>query len=287
MKTPPGTLLELTAADYHGDLIDDTPCLSASLIKVLLAATPKHAWTHHPKLNPDHVRDEEQRFDFGSCVHAMFLEGREAFDICDFKDWKSNAAKEARDAARDAGRIPLLAKQADHVEEMCGAVRNQTNAYDIHPPLFADGKAEQTIVWQENGVQCKALIDWLHNDHSTIDDLKTATRSAHPETWGRTMFGFQGEIQAVFHARAVKALTGREPLFRFVVAETFAPYLISVVDLAPSAIELANAKVDHALEVWRRCLAMDEWPGYPARVASIAAPPWAEMQWLEREEFAA
>lgn len=287
IKTPLATVLDLSADDYHRDEIDDTPSLSASLIKVLLAATPKHAWTKHPKLNPDHVREEEQRFDFGSCVHAMFLEGRGAFDICLFDDWRSKAAKEARDSARASGRIPLLATQAEHVEAMCEAVRAQTDAYEIDPPLFAAGKPEQTVVWNENGVQCKALLDWLHDDLTTCDDLKTATRSAAPDTWGRTMLGFQGEIQAVFHSRAIAALSGNEPTFRFVVAETVEPYLISVCDLAPSLVSLANAKIDWALDLWRRCLANDDWPGYEQRVASIAAPPWAEAQWFEREEVAA
>ena len=43
---------------YHADPAD-APSLSASIAKILIAETPLHAWTAHPKLNPNFVREEK------------------------------------------------------------------------------------------------------------------------------------------------------------------------------------------------------------------------------------
>ncbi len=130
---------------------------------------------------------------------------------------------------------------------------------------------------------CRARLDWLHDDHLTIDDLKSTKASADPRAWQRTMVGMGAEIQARFYQRGLKAITGREPAFRFCVAECAAPYAISVVDVAPALAALADAKIDYALRVWKRCLSTGEFPGYTRKVASVDAAGWMETQWLERE----
>jgi len=71
--------------------------------------------------------------------------------------------------------------------------------------------------------------------------------------------------------------------YRLVVVETTPPYAMSVLSPAPGVLELANAKVDKAIEIWRKCLATGEWPAYPSHVATVDLPPWEETRWLERE----
>lgn len=83
--------------------------------------------------------------------------------------------------------------------------------------------------------------------------------------------------------RGCRAVLDAEPEFRWVVCEMEPPYAVSVVSLAPDALALADAKVDHALNVWFRCLETDEWPGYPRAVCYAEAPGWMEADWLEKE----
>lgn len=278
------SILEIPAQDYHADTVADVPTLSASIAKLLISQSPAHAKAAHPRLNPNLVRDEDPRFDVGNVSHSLFLQGLETVEVLPYADWRTAAAKEARAEARAHGLIPMLTEQAAEVYAMVNALRTQLEALEIQPALFTDGKPEQTLVWEENGVMCRALLDWLRDDLTAADDLKTTSRSANPEAWCRnTLWSIGADIQVAFHLRGVKAITGAEPEWRFVVAETAPPYAISVISLSPEARALAEAKVDWALTTWKRCLETNEWPAYPTQVCYAEPPGWAESQWLEKE----
>jgi hypothetical protein len=264
----------MPAERYHADDVGDRPSLSASIAHTLLTESPLHAWTDHPKLNPAFTRPAEPKFDVGTAAHALLFENAQPV-IIDAADWRTNAAKEQRDEARKAGGTPLLAHQAAEVTAMVDAVRAHLAALDVDPPLFRDGDAEQTLVWEDDGVLCRARLDWLRNDYTTIDDLKTTARSANPRDWCRTtLWSIGADIQTAFYIRGVKALTGVTPAFRYCVIETTPPYALSVIDLSPEALVNADAKVDAAIATWRECMRTGVWPAYPTRACSAALPPW-------------
>lgn len=279
-------------ADYHADLIDDErPSLSASIANILVSQTPLHAWTAHPRLNPDYERREDKKYDLGTAVHAMLLEGRDIVQVVDKDDWRTNDAKAQRDEAYAAGLTPLLAKNYERALHIYEAALRQIERHEAQPPLLADGKPEQTIVWEEDGILCRSLVDWLHDDHAAIDDVKTTSRSADPEQWSRsTLWGIGADVQVAFHSRGVWKLTGRKPEWRYIAIETSPPFALSVISLMPAALALGEAKVERALKLWRQCLEADSWPGYPRKVCYADTPTWEEMRWLEkeaREEMAA
>jgi hypothetical protein len=278
------TILDLSAAEYHADRIGDQPTLSASIAKLIVAKSPLHAWSAHPRLNPDYRRDEDDRFDVGTVCHSILLEGNwDIVEVCEFDSWRTKDAKAQAEEARAAGKIPLLGKHYDEVAAMVAAVREQLPYLNVDPPVFVEGKPEQAIVWQEGSVHCRALVDWLHDDYTTIDDLKTTSRSADPDAWTKTMFGFGGDIQVAFHTRAVQVATGVTPDFRFVVVETAPPFAVSVVSLDPEALALANDRMNYAVKLWRECLETGSWPGYSRRVHYVSTPGYLEYAWLEKE----
>lgn len=278
----------ITADAYHADPCDK-PSLSASIACVLVNASPAHARAAHPKLNPTYARQEEQKFDVGTAAHSIFLQGDNKIRVVYADDWRTKEAKELRDSARADGLTPLLEKQADAVQEMVAAVREQISAIDITPPLFTDGQPEQTILWEDDyGVMCRARLDWLRDDLQAIDDLKSTSASANPDAWTRrTMWSIGAHIQTRFYQRGVKAITGVEPEFRYVVVETYPPFALSVVSLAPAAVAIADDMIDGALRTWARCLERDEWPAYASKIAYAEPPGWLEMAWLEKKEIAA
>jgi hypothetical protein len=284
-------IADLAAADYHADRIKDVPTFNAGTANLLLNRSPLHAWTAHPRLNSNWQPEVDDKFDIGTAVHALLLQGLNIMEVLAYKDFKSDAAKEARDAARANGRLPILAKNAKRVEEMCDAVAEQLQAFDAKPTPLTGGKPEQTMVWQDSatGVWCRARIDWLHDDLSAIDDLKTTTRSAHPEAFAKNLYSYGCDVQCAFYLRGMRALSpGWDgwpgPQWRWIVVETSPPYGLSVVEPGPAVLELADAKVDAALKLWAECLERDVWPGYPTKVATAELPAWEEARWLAREE---
>lgn len=275
----------IPAEEYHSDPCE-APSLSASVANILVGSSPAHAKAAHPKLNPDLERVEEAKFDVGTAVHSVLLQGVDIVAVVPFSDWRTKEAKDRREAMRYEGKIPLLTDQAERVWQMVDSVRQQIAAHAAQPPLLTNGKAEQTLVWQDDhGITCRARVDWLHDDYAAIDDLKTTGASADPQKWQRTMYGIGADLQVAFYIRGVERLTGVTPLFRFIVAETYPPYALSVVDLAPSALALGQDKVQRAIDLWAACLERDSWPAYDRRVASIEVPTYEELRWLERQDM--
>lgn len=279
----------ISADEYHADPCEE-PSLSASIASIICSRSPLHAWAAHPKLNPDFKRHEESKFDVGTAAHALLLEGKppeQVVDVVEFDSWRTNAAKEARDAARASGRVPLLEREAEQVYAMIDAAHAQLQLHDASPTPFTAGKPEQTLVWMEpaegGAVTCRALVDWLHDDRRVIDDFKTTSASADPHRWERTLFTIGADVQTAFYLRGIYALFGIHAELRYVVQETYPPYALSVLSLAPAALAIGKHKVETALAIWSKCLEADHWPGYAARVAYVDPPPWEEARWLERE----
>lgn len=282
MALAPG-IHTIPAADYHADKIAKVPSLSASVARKLLARSPMHAWWEHPRLNLDYRPKQSSTLDHGSAVHALLLEGKKPV-ICDFPDWRTNASKDARAAARKAGDVPLLRKDAEAVNRMLDAITVQLDAYTPRPFVRNLGQIEQTIVWTEpNGTVCRARVDYLLNDHTHLWDLKTTT-TAHPRDWSRRRLWEDGlDIQCGFYRRGVKATTGVTPEWGYVVVENTPPYALTIVGLTPEALALADQKVNRAIDLWQECLSTDTWPGYADHVCYAELPPWEGARWLEQQ----
>ena len=274
----------MSAEDYHADELRDQPALSSSIIKILVSESPLHAWTNHPKLNPNFVREESEVMDIGAIAHALLLEGESKAVVLDFPDWRPKASKEARDEARKAGRVPLLDKHYQTVMLMVRSARQQLEAHRDAKDAFTDGRPEQTIIWEESGLLCKARLDWLHDSHRKIDDYKTTGVTANPEAVSRTLFSNGNDIQAAWYIRGLKAIDPQcEPIFRFIYQETYPPYALSVIMLGPDALMMAERKIVRAMDTWRECLATNKWPGYPNEACYVNVPAWMEHQEMEKE----
>lgn len=284
--TEPG-FYRMTAAQYHADPCPE-PSLSASFACELITTTPAHARLKHPRLNKTYVDEKATHFDIGEVAHAAFLEGRDIVEVLEFPDFKTNAAREARDKARGNGRVPLLRKHWHDVDLMLQATRKQLDAHEDGQFMFTQGIAEPVLVWCEEGVWCRARLDWLRLDQwqrgFAIDDLKTSSTSADPETLSeRKVWDLGWDVKASFYRRGLYQLTGCGAEFRFAVQEMYAPFALSVIAPSPGAEMLGDMKVHLAMERWERGLRANHWPGYPRRTAYFEVPAWLEKRWADRE----
>lgn len=278
----PGLYSDMPASEYHADCCEQ-PSLSASILHLLVSRSPWHAWTAHPKLNPGYEPEVSGRFDLGAAFHAFLLEGSNNFRVVEVADWRTKDARLIQDVARKLGQIPLLRAQHDQVLAMASAIGPQLSKLESPRPFTVPGgKPEQTLIWVEDGIHCRARLDWLHDDHRMIEDLKTVGGSANPSAWSRSLFTMGFDLQAAWYMRGVKAVLGTEADFRFVLVEVDAPHAVSAVALAPDARELADKKIEYGLRVWRECLESGQWPGYPTATCYADVPPWEATAWGER-----
>jgi len=278
----PGFYYGMPEAEYH-DMKADVPILSSSICKLLCNETPLHAWTAHNQLNPDFEREEKNHFDIGNVCHALLLEGITKAEIMDFDDRRTKEYKLKAEAARLAGKIPILRKDWKDISAMVGSATKQIQKNRQAKDAFTNGKPEVTIVWEEEGgVLCKARIDWLHDDFKMIDDYKTAA-NANPDTLARKLDDDGLDIQEAFYRRGIEVLMKVNPEFRFVFQEKAAPYAVCVVGLDNVWQTIGEKKRLFALETWRKCLATNDWPGYPTAICCPTMTTWMEDRWLRKE----
>lgn len=288
--TEPG-VYDMPAEEYHADPCP-TPSLSSSLVKILVDETPLHAWTAHPRFNPDFKRVEKNIFDLGNAAHSLVLRDVKAFAILPFDDFRSGAPKTARDEARQSGKIPLLEKDWDRVNTMVAVLRDQlANSADFQD-VFREGKPEQTLIWCENEFEgapaaplwFRVRLDWLPDDLSRPYVDYKSTDSADPDTWSRVVFNVRHDIQAAFYRRGIRALKlNRQPQMQFCAQETTPPHCVSMLQMSSEVMELADRDIQRAVRKWRWCVKEGYFPGYPAKLHTIQPPPWLENQRMDRE----
>lgn len=272
---------------YQRDNLAPAPSLNSGTAKLLLNASPLHAWYGHPRLNPAWQPENRTTFDRGTAAHALLLGDETRFAIIEAADWKKKAAQKARDAAYADGRTPLLEHQFAEVKAMVAAARIQLGNHKDAHDAFTDGKPEQTLLWQEPcGTWCRARLDWLPNKGARIYDYKTVGDTANPELAVRRAFDLGRDMQAAFHTRGFGMLLpdrGRAE-YLMVLQECQEPYALSVVGFSPRAIEQAHDQRAAALAQWRHSLEADIWPGYAPFTAYVDVPAWLDVRREERKQ---
>ncbi len=289
-------ILDITAAVYHKDPIDPfVPSLSNSIASTIVIDAPYIAWLAHPRLG--NVRTPPTKsMELGVLRHCATLENGRGITSLPFDDWRTKAAKEARDDARANGLLPMLAREYEPLMAIGQDVRDALA--DIGMKLR--GKSEVVVTWHEQSrrgpVLCRAMMDHLIIDELSgeIIDLKFIS-SADLKTIARHIFDLGYDCQNASYTSAIEKLhphlAGRIR-FRFAfcqVMPTGSPrrVLITPVELAGSFRTLGQERWQRAVEIWAECLHTDQWPGYVAdgHIERVEAMPWMlnnEMD-LQRE----
>ena len=283
-----GVHLGIPAQVYHADPCI-VPSLSSSIAQVLLRESPYKAWFSHPRLNKGYSEDRADKFDLGTAAHAMLLEDNEsAMAVVDADDWRTKAAQAQRDAARAAGKTPILAGHFQKVLEMVAAAKAFIPTSEIGSAWKA-ADSEVTAVIQESGTWLRCRFDRATKDRRVIMDYKT-TEDASPETFSRQIPRMGYHLQDAFYRRIARTLNGAtvpEPIFAFLVQSVTPPYECSLAGCDPTLQEIADYEVGRAIQLWRDCIKADKWPSYGGRIHWTIPTIWQIKQHEERLQEAA
>jgi ATP-dependent exoDNAse (exonuclease V) beta subunit len=268
---PPATILDCTPEEYLKDPCE-SPSLSASTAHKLISQSPLHAWSSHPKYAPGAEDEDDLESDDedtvaksnGSIVHKLILGKGAEITIVNADSWRTKVAKELRDEAKKAGRIPVLEERYDELTKVVTVLRSRCSdmGYDFN------GRSEVPIQWYDYGQQgpvlCRSMIDhgWLENGVAV--DFKTI-RSANPDHINRTFVDHGYHVQDRAYTRAIERLypdlQGRVDM-TFLFAEIKPPYAIVAYQPDGAAIEIGKQHWDRAVRVWETCLKTNQWPSY-------------------------
>ena len=270
-----GVHYEAPAARYHADEFGSTPTLSSSIAKILLAKTPAHAWTVHPRLNvrgPNDEPDDEPKFDLGSAAHEMILGRGGGIEVAPYDSWRSKDAKTFRAECRAAGKTPMLRSHHDRAQEVAQAAWK-------HPlATYAGGDSEVVLVWWDiGGPLCRAMVDHLvvHDGMAIITDCKITDVALTDESLSRQVDNLRYDLSAGFYIRGLIALrpelAGRIR-YRWHFIESTAPFGSRIVEATRDMLSISDRKAALAIATWKRCLAADKWPSWSTEITPLPLP---------------
>jgi hypothetical protein len=263
-----------TAQEYHADpLAGAGGSVSSTVLRHILWPAGSPARVLWERAHPVH----KDVFDFGSVAHRLILGKGEQIEVVDAPDWRGKAAQTARDDARAAGLVPILAKDLGRAGQLAHAVLAHADA----GPLFEDGRgvSERSVVWTDDitGRWCRAMLDrFPHLDgpgRPIAVDVKT-TSSVATRALIRTIVDHGYDQQAAWYLDGLASLGMVDAVFVFVFAETQPPHHVRVVTLSQDWVARGRARNRDALDLYDRCADLDDWPGAPPGLLHLEPPRW-------------
>ncbi|MEU1088889.1 PD-(D/E)XK nuclease-like domain-containing protein [Streptomyces sp. NPDC005892] len=277
---PPAIVDGMSADDYHADRGSIS---STGLRKLLNPGCPAQF-----KYDRDHPQPHKKEFDLGHAAHLLVLGEGPELAVIDYPDWRKKDAQIERDNAYAEGKVPLLTKDHDMVQEMAAEIRQ----HPLAGPLFTPGSgvAERSIFWTDpaTGVRCRIRPDYLKQlpGLTLCVDYKTI-KAADPDTVSKAIRDHGYHQQDALYTDGIwAALDPQDVRFVFVFQSKVAPYLITVRELADHDRNIGRAKNERALRTYADCTATGVWPdwtGPVANIPTISMPTWAVL--TETEEY--
>ena len=246
----------------HRVIYDGIQALNYSGAKELLKS-PAH---YQAYLNQE--REETKALRMGSLIHCAVLQPEalnEKFITAPEVDRRTKEGKETYAAfqsslkpgmtvvsAEESAECHIIASRARHTLERLGVEFDQT---------------EFMFTTDYNGVQLKCAIDGVAGDY--LWDLKT-TEDASPAGILKSIRAYRYNLQAYFYRLCFETAFERRLLgFRFLFIEKTPPFATAVVEIGPELMSYAVSDFEKALQAYRECTTLGEWPAYGDEVQVI------------------
>lgn len=218
----------------------------------------------------------------------MLLGTEENLCVLPYEDFRSNAAKQARDTALALGKVVVKEKDMDGVLDTVNRIKAALHAKGVDLIGATECAAPWTYMSDEGPVQCRLKVDHCIVDKTNgfvwIDDFKSCD-DANPQKVIRSCIDYGYDIQRYSYVKAFETLmpeyAGRIK-FRHWFIETSEPYMIVPVELDAMFMSLGQMKWDYAANLWAKCLKENSWPSWEDKVQQLSPPKWELMRWAER-----
>lgn len=244
----------------------------------MIERSPLHAWQAHRLLGGGTGGTSTDAQNVGKVLEALVfnqpVEGEgSAFAILNFDDFRTNAAKEARDDALARDKTPLLKREYE-VHIAAGVIIKKRLA--DQGVVFEGGEYQKRVEWTcgLTGANCKGFIDYYVP--GVIWDLKCVA-DASPRKVQRSFVDYGWDIQHAAYVDAIETLepelAGRVQML-YAFAETEPPYAVHVYQPDGMMRELGENKWHEAKRRWVECLETNNWPGYFSGIKQITPLPW-------------
>lgn len=280
-----GLFRDVDIEAYHrgsfATLKPDEISLSQSQMGKLLDETPLDFAFAHPQINPasfDPAATVAQHR--GDIVHQLALGKGRGYAVLDVDDFRSNAAKAARDEALAKGLTPCKAKDYEAAEVMADVIKERIAE-------VLDGAAYETEVaflYQEmtssGPIWVRGMVDVWCEERLMILDPKV-TPMLYDGKVERHLINMGWDRQAALYPHAFGMILGGEVAgrikFRDLMIKPSEPFTSRVVGLHKGWYWSAIKRCQEAMERFGRCLYSGRWPGFEG-VHIAELPSWEAKQ---------
>ena len=260
------------------------PALNAGALKYAVHVSAKHMRAAIDGLFDSDSRDRK----FGRAIHCRLLEPQEfstrfllagtceetiksgarkgepcgkAAGFYDGKHWFCGMHQKAHNGASEPEEY------VDRAEvERCERIAAAVKAHPIVKLLRQHGGAEVSLVWEWDGLPCKARLDKFITGADcpdTIIDLKKCQScKADDHSLQTSIRQYGWDIQAAFYVAGAEKITGTRPHFAFVFMEDNEPFDVRPVWASRAMLAVGQAKVDRGFAIYKHAIATGKWPGY-------------------------
>lgn len=283
----PGVIVatDMPASEYHAD-----PCPTRSLSSTVaramvgdLGGCAKMGQEHYSKTTP--------AMNAGNALHQLILDADHGLEILDFDSYRTDKAKDARDAATAAGKIPMLRHKFEPIDtaadwiiehlqdaglEMCHDPSN--NTYNELTILY-ERQMQRGPIWVRTRID---HVKFYPGSGIDAFDLKTRSKrsDAHPDRVSKDIANAGYDVQAATYLDAILAAWPKyaeRVRWYWVYAETAKPWLVSVSGRGGVFKARGQRLWNEACEAWAVGAHDGEWPGYH-HYEYLPEPGWLEAK---------
>ncbi len=260
---------KLTNEEYHA-----CEGLSASAIKVLLKC-PK---IFHHQYIMGNRGEETKAMRIGTALHTLILEPHLFGPTHAILDVMPKKGSKNYDLTMSLHADKNWIHKDDYAELI--SMSATLKLHDYFDLIFSkEGKAEQSIFWEQEGVLLKSRPDFVNYKAGIIFDLKTAADASRDE-FSRAKFKYGTYIQSYMQQAAVEELTGKKFPVVHVVVEKNAPYPVACYQVTEAELSMGKFQLEKALQYYSDCKTMGRWRGYTTHAEWMAAGGKEQIQEL-------
>lgn len=255
-------IYDLPAAEYHA-----RPEISKSgLDKIAQFPALFKAHQNRPPESDDALI-------IGQATHTLTLEPEKfTSEFCVMPAGLDRRTKEGKALAAEleaSGKTILTNSQY----ELCSGIALSVRANTVALDYLTNGAVEVSFTAEIEGVHVRGRCDYLHPNKGIID-LKT-TKSASARSFAKSIAEYRYHVQAALYTDLAEANGLFIPDFTFIAVEKTYPYAVAIYQVDREGMERGREIYRRDLALYKHCLEMDDWPGYPEEVQVLSLPAWA------------
>lgn len=222
---------------------------------------------------------------FGQAFHKMALEPdsfNNEFAVLPNVDRRTKEGKTAYAEFLEQSESKTVITEADlnKCTEMCAALKKASFLDKL-----LSGEKEKPFFWTDEmtGEQCKCRVDCLSEvkELNIIVDLKSAAKADY-DSFIRDAIKYGYDFQSAMYTEGVKASTGKECIFVFIVIEKEPPYAVNIFQADPILLRRGGDLFREAMGIYHDCNTTGNWYGYLGKfnqINNLSLPAWLAKEY--------